>query len=74
MGVSKITKEYRCDSDCEMLGCPNHTATLEFYSVSTTYRFDDGKGNEMWFDVNLVETMIDMFREFGEIRADTARL
>lgn len=71
MGISKIKKEYRCDCDCDQLGCPSHTATLEFWSVSTTYKFYDGKGNEMWFDVNLAQTMFDLFRQFGELRADT---
>ena len=71
MGKSIIKKEYRCDNDCDQLGCPKHIATLEFYSVSSTYRFDDGKGNEMWFDINLAQTMIDLFRQYGELRADT---
>lgn len=74
MGQLKTTRIYRCDNDCERAGCPGHIATLEFNSIANIYRFDNGQGEVMWFDLELAKAMIDMFKEYSNTRADTVKV
>lgn len=74
MGQLKITRYYRCDEDCEQSGCKGHTAELHFNSVANIYNFKDGKGQELWMDINSAQILIDMFRFYSETRADTAKV
>lgn len=74
MAHLKIEREYRCDNDCKMEGCPGHTASLEFISSANIYIFNDGQGRQISFDISLASAMIDMFRHYSETRKDTVQI
>ena len=74
MARPKLELEYRCDEDCERSGCPGHTASMTFHSVSNHYEYDNGKGEKMWFDRAEAETIIELFRQHGKRRADTVKV
>jgi len=61
------TKEYRCNDDCVMEGCPKHIAILEFQSVSNHYRFKDGKGRTYDFNEGELQAFIDLIKELNRV-------
>lgn len=48
MASTHLEHKYTCWNDCRMSGCPGHTATLEYQSVSDAIHFNDGKGQELY--------------------------
>ena len=74
MGQLRISREYRCDDDCNQDGCPGHTAILEFNSIANIYRFDDGQGQEAYLDLSQAKVLIEMFKFYSDTRADTVRV
>lgn len=53
-----------------MSGCPGHTATLEYQSVSNSLCFTDGKGQEIYMQTPELETFLCMLRSLGKSNVD----
>ena len=62
----KRERHYHCWNDCQQSGCPGHTATLDYQSVSSSLHFSDGKGQEIYMQTSELEALLSMVRELGE--------
>lgn len=50
-------KEFSCDNDCRMEGCPGHKMRLSYSRTSDIYTIEiDGK-NEYYLDMNKYSTL-----------------
>lgn len=67
MANCERTKQYRCNDDCLMDGCPKHTATLNFQSVSNHYTFNDGQGKTHSFNEGELQAFIDLLKELNRV-------
>ncbi len=70
MATAKYEEHYTCWNDCEMSGCPGHTASIEYQSVSDALKFDDGKGQTFYIQTPELEAFAKMLRKLmyrGEI-------
>ena len=74
MGINKLQKEYRCLDDYKQSGCPKHIAKLEFYNTTNGYKFDNGKGNEYYFEEGELQAFVDLLKELKEIRVDSVSI
>lgn len=63
MATRIATHQYRCYNDCEMSGCPGHTATLELQTTSDAYTFDDGISNTYHFNPAILNVLYTLVRE-----------
>lgn len=72
MATIELKKEYSCHNDCKMMGCPKHTATLIFHSVSDSYTYSDGKGKEYYFNHGELQSLVDLLKSLD--RADKVRI
>lgn len=70
MSRSKLERKYHCWNDCLMSGCPGHTATLEFQSVSDAFHFNDGKGNDFYGQTPEYGTLLSMIAELAGWRIE----
>lgn len=69
MATIELEVEYRCADDCVMSGCPWHTGTLTYQSVSDAYCFNMN-GREMRFERGELDAMLTLLRNLD--RADAA--
>lgn len=74
MSFRKLERQYHCWDDCQMSGCPGHTAVLEFQSVTDWFGFKDGKGGELSFHPVEMEVLLDMLKELAEYRVEAQRI
>ena len=74
MATVRLNKKYRCSDDCRREGCPEHEAELKYQTVSDAYYFDNGKGQEYYFERGELETMIELLKQLAERRADSVRV
>jgi len=74
MAIVILKEKYRCFDDCRAEGCPKHEATLEFQTVSNTYRFENGKGDTYYFEQGELETMVELLRKLSVRRVDSVRI
>lgn len=70
MSIIKLERHYRCYEDCLPSGCPTHTATLEFQSVSDSLHFSDGRGQEIYLHPPELEAFLSMWHEIGKGKRD----
>lgn len=74
MSTSKLERDYHCWNDCDMGGCPGHTATLEFQSTSDWLGFDDGKGGKLSGNPVEFEMLLSMLKELSGWRVEISSL
>lgn len=70
MSITTLKRSYHCWDDCEMSGCPTHTASLEYESVSDSLSFDDGKGRSLQGQIAEFEVLLELLSEFASHRAE----
>lgn len=63
MAQIEIHRKYRCLDDCEPSGCPGHTLTLKFQSVSNAYSFSLDGVTVYSPDRNELQAMVDILKE-----------
>ncbi len=73
MSLITLTKTYTCSDDCEMGGCPSHTARLEYQSVSDAYYFES-RGVKKYFERGELGSFISLLKELQERRADSVKI
>lgn len=66
MSTTKLMQQYHCWNDCQQSGCPGHTATLEYQSVSESLHFQDGKGHEIYMQTPELEAFLAMLHKLGD--------
>lgn len=69
MATVTRTVSYRCSDDCQMAGCPGHTGTLTYRSVTDSYTFDMA-GRELEFERGQLEAMLVLLRDLSSDRID----
>ena len=74
MANVKLEEKYRCSDDCVQSGCPKHLATLEYFSVTNTYLFDNGKGVAHHFEDSELEVMISLLKKLKLRREDSIKI
>ncbi len=74
MSSSHLERKYNCWNDCQMGGCPGHTATLDFQSVSDHLWFKDGKGGEYGGNPVEFEILLSMIVELSGWRVEAQSL
>lgn len=57
-----------------MSGCPSHTATLDYQSVTDYLVFDDGKGNTLGGHIVEFEKLLSMLKELGGYRVEISSM
>lgn len=70
MSNTKLTHQYRCWNDCVMSGCPGHTATLEYQSVSDALHFEDGKGQHLHGQTPEFGALVSMLHRLSNARVE----
>lgn len=70
MGVTKLTRTYHCWNDCQMGGCPGHTATLEYQSSSDALTFSDGKNGNIHMQTPELEAFLSMLVDLATSRSE----
>lgn len=70
MSTTRLERYYRCWNDCEMSGCPGHTATLQFQSVSNAFHFNDGKERDLYAQTPELEALLSMLAELANSRVE----
>lgn len=66
----KLKQQYHCYNDCSQAGCPKHTATLEFNTVTDSIIFSDGKGRSILLEPPEANALVNMLKELDGLRAD----
>lgn len=74
MSRTHLEHHYHCWNDCQQSGCPGHTATLEFQSVSSSLHFSDGKKQEIYLQTPELEAFLAMLRQLGESQGDISAI
>lgn len=74
--MAKVTlyKEYHCSDDCSQSSCPGHKAKLAYNSVSNLYEFDNGKGNQHFFEDSELDTFIQLLKGLSLKREDSLKV
>lgn len=60
MSKVHVESEYHCWNDCQMAGCPGHTAELDMQSTSESFVFHDGKGQKFYAQAPVMGTLLSM--------------
>lgn len=63
MSSTHLERAYKCWNDCQMAGCPGHTATLDMQSVSESFVFEDGRGQMICIQQPEMQTLLSMVFE-----------
>lgn len=74
MATIQLKEQYHCDNDCLQEGCPSHEATLTFQSTASIYTWNDGQGNECYFDMEQMRMLIKMAKHLSQTRGDTVKV
>lgn len=71
MATTARETKYRCNDDCEMIGCPAHVGKLVYQSSSDSYFFNMN-GRELYFERGELEAMISLLKSLN--RADCVQV
>lgn len=70
MGTVRKSLKYHCSDDCVQSGCPNHTASMEYQSTADILHYDDGKGQDVYFERGSFRAFMTMLAECGWARVE----
>ncbi len=65
MSEIHLAHYYHCWNDCLQSGCPGHTATLDYQSVSSSLHFSDGKGHEIYMQPPELDALLVMLHKLA---------
>lgn len=71
MATVVLKNVYRCFDDCKQEGCPTHESTLEFNTVTNSYKFMNGVGTTYHFEQGELESFVKLLKELHEVRFDS---